>query len=221
MSDIHGCYEKFIEMLKLINFCNDDELYVLGDIFDRGKRPLDILDYIRNHSNIHLIKGNHEQMYERFYVNRVNGLGYDISWFMNGGQRTYVEIMKRGVEFYDLLYKYISSLPLYEVVDDNILVHAGIRLPSEYDKLSLKEIMDMQDEETLLWYRDSIGYEKKIAGYNIICGHTPVQAITKSYENVNIINVNDTYYIDCGCIFSEVNGKLACLRLEDKKEFYV
>ncbi|WP_287822953.1 metallophosphoesterase family protein [Clostridium sp.] len=221
MSDIHGCYEKFIEMLKLINFCNDDELYIIGDIFDRGKRPLDILDYIRDHNNIQLIKGNHEQMYERFYVNRANGHGYDISWFMNGGQRTYIEIMKRGVEFYDSLYKYISSLPLYEVVDNNILVHAGIRLPTEYYKLSLKEIMDIQDEEILLWYRESIGHEKKIEGYNIICGHTPVQIINNSYENVKILNVNDTYYIDCGCVFSEAKGKLACVRLEDKEEFYV
>ncbi|WP_455810217.1 metallophosphoesterase, partial [Clostridium butyricum] len=40
MSDIHGCYAEFIEMLQKINFGDDDELYVLGDIFDRGPQPL-------------------------------------------------------------------------------------------------------------------------------------------------------------------------------------
>ncbi|AGK95527.1 hypothetical protein Clopa_0472 [Clostridium pasteurianum BC1] len=217
MSDIHGCYEKFIEMLKLVNFSDKDELYVIGDIFDRGNKPLDILDYIRNHNNIHLIKGNHENMYENFYKNRI----YGVTWFMNGGQRTYIEIMKRGAVFNDSLYDYISNLPLYEIVDNNILVHAGIKLPVEYKKLSIKEIMNIQDEETILWYRGGIGHEEKIKGYNIICGHTPVQVINNSSENAKILKANDTYYIDCGCVFTQVNGKLSCLRLEDKEEFYV
>lgn len=221
MSDIHGCYEKFIEMLEVIEFCEKDELYVIGDIFDRGKEPLKILDYIKDHNNIYLLKGNHELMYERFYKSKAEGEGFDISWFMNGGQITYIKIMKRGEEFNVSLYEYISSLPLYKIVDDNILVHAGIKFPKEYDKLSIKEIMDIQDEDTLMWYRENIGHEKKIKGYNIICGHTPVQVINNSYEDVKILNINDTYYIDCGCVFSEAKGKLACLRLDDKKEFYV
>ena len=64
MSDIHGCYEEFIKMLDKINFSNDDELYILGDIFDRGSDPLEILDYIVGHKNITLLKGNHEKMFE-------------------------------------------------------------------------------------------------------------------------------------------------------------
>ena len=55
MSDLHGCYDEFIKMLKLINFGEDDEIFILGDIFDRGSKPLEILDYIVSHKNIHLI----------------------------------------------------------------------------------------------------------------------------------------------------------------------
>lgn len=36
MSDIHGCYEKYRAMLKAIKFAEDDALYVLGDVLDRG-----------------------------------------------------------------------------------------------------------------------------------------------------------------------------------------
>ncbi len=79
MSDLHGCYNKFIKMLDQIEFKNDDELYILGDILDRGKNPLEILDYIILHKNITLLKGNHEQMYIDFYENN------DISlWYYNG-----------------------------------------------------------------------------------------------------------------------------------------
>ena len=36
MSDIHGCYEKYRQMLDLIRFCEEDTLYILGDVVDRG-----------------------------------------------------------------------------------------------------------------------------------------------------------------------------------------
>ena len=40
MSDLHGEYEKYLEMLKKIKFTDDDVLYVLGDVVDRGKQCL-------------------------------------------------------------------------------------------------------------------------------------------------------------------------------------
>ena len=36
MSDIHGHYDKYREMLETIEFAADDTLYVLGDVLDRG-----------------------------------------------------------------------------------------------------------------------------------------------------------------------------------------
>ena len=78
MSDIHGNFDKYIEMLNLINFTEEDELYILGDIFDRGSNPLDILEHIMKHKNIHLIKGNHEQMYVECYEDEFRDL---YGWF--------------------------------------------------------------------------------------------------------------------------------------------
>lgn len=37
MSDIHGCFDKYKEMLELIEFVPGDTLYVLGDVTDRGR----------------------------------------------------------------------------------------------------------------------------------------------------------------------------------------
>ena len=34
ISDIHGCYEKYIQLLEHIKFTEKDTLYVLGDIID-------------------------------------------------------------------------------------------------------------------------------------------------------------------------------------------
>ena len=46
MSDLHGCYDKYIKMLEKINFSNNDTLYVLGDIVDRGADGIKILQDI-------------------------------------------------------------------------------------------------------------------------------------------------------------------------------
>ena len=62
MSDIHGEYDKFIEMLKKINFSDSDTLYILGDIFDRGPHPIKIILKIMTMPNVICIVGNHELM---------------------------------------------------------------------------------------------------------------------------------------------------------------
>ena len=43
MSDIHGCYPQWLNMLKLIDFSVEDELYILGDVVDRGQEPVPLL----------------------------------------------------------------------------------------------------------------------------------------------------------------------------------
>ena len=36
ISDIHGEYGRYLEMLEKINFSDEDKLYVLGDVIDRN-----------------------------------------------------------------------------------------------------------------------------------------------------------------------------------------
>ena len=39
ISDIHGNYDLFMELLKKIKLSGKDTLYVLGDVVDRGPHP--------------------------------------------------------------------------------------------------------------------------------------------------------------------------------------
>ena len=43
MSDIHGEYDKYRRMLEKIRFSDNDILYILGDVVDRGPEPVKIL----------------------------------------------------------------------------------------------------------------------------------------------------------------------------------
>ena len=48
MSDLHGCYDKYIDMINKIMLKKEDTLYVLGDILDRGPNGLKIALDIAN-----------------------------------------------------------------------------------------------------------------------------------------------------------------------------
>ena len=43
MSDLHGNYEAYINMLKKIDLKDSDMLYILGDVLDRGPHPIKII----------------------------------------------------------------------------------------------------------------------------------------------------------------------------------
>ena len=214
MSDIHGNFDKYIEMLKLINFSESDELYILGDIFDRGNDSLGILEHVIKNKNIHLIKGNHEQMYIECYEEEFRDV---YGWFCNGGMVTFDQIVSKGHIYTDGVYKYIKKLPYIKVVDKFILVHAGLHLPYNLNELTLEGLLNLQEEDICLWTRSNIDKERRFEDYTIISGHNTVQSIEKSSNK--ILHREGHIYIDCGCGFED--GRLACLRLDDMKEFYI
>lgn len=217
MSDIHGDFKKYIEMLELINFKEEDELYILGDIFDRGDNPLGILEHIQKHKNIHLIKGNHEQFFIEWYE---DDFKETYQWLANGGMTTYKQIMEKGQKYIDNTYKYIKNLPYIEVIDKFILVHAGLYLPSNLNELALFELLELQDEDTCTWTRVNIDKERQYKDYIIIAGHNAVQGIIKEHKG-DILHRKGHIYIDSGLKTAKTSGKLSCLRLDDMKEFYV
>ena len=60
MSDLHGCYDKYKKMLEKINLSENDTLYILGDIVDRGKDGIKILLDMMRQKNIVPLIGNHD-----------------------------------------------------------------------------------------------------------------------------------------------------------------
>lgn len=62
MSDIHGCYDDFMQMLRLIDFSSDDSLIITGDIIDRGAQTYEMMKWAENcPKNVTLLRGNHEE----------------------------------------------------------------------------------------------------------------------------------------------------------------
>ena len=62
ISDIHGEYDKYISLLEKIGFCEGDNLYILGDVVDRGPMPVAVLRDMARRKNVYPIVGNHDLM---------------------------------------------------------------------------------------------------------------------------------------------------------------
>mgnify|MGYP000593454014 FL=1 len=98
MSDIHGHEERFDSIIKQIDLKTKDTLYVLGDVIDRGKNGVHILQKIMKMSKVKMLLGNYELMMldaiERNTTSRVNGNPWKIDkeiriWYENGGRATH------------------------------------------------------------------------------------------------------------------------------------
>lgn len=62
MSDLHGQYDKYLQMLKKIGFGDGDTLYILGDVIGRGEGGIDILLDMMERKNVIPLIGNHESL---------------------------------------------------------------------------------------------------------------------------------------------------------------
>ena len=111
MSDIHGELDKFERMLDLIHFSDEDHLYILGDVIDRGALGVDILRRIMEESNMTMLLGNHEQMCLST-LGTHNEFGARDLWRMNGGSSTYRELLyhRTHQERNEILH-FLSDLP--------------------------------------------------------------------------------------------------------------
>lgn len=226
VSDIHGELDLFKNMLKKINFNRDDRLIILGDVLDRGPKSIESLLFIMEHENMEMVLGNHEQMFLD-YVLASDLFGesvYRNLIISNGGRYT--------LESYDLLSKYtqkrivdyLQGLPLYQVVNNYILVHAGLNMSGLDDISDVSRILKMQSPEDLLWSREGFLGRKGVDGYTIIFGHTPTPLIRDETDNPEFTIWRDPVFKDkigIDCVASFPLGKLACIRLSDEKVFYV
>lgn len=229
MSDIHGEYEKYKAMLNLIRFSGKDEMFVLGDVVDRGEKPISVLLDMMERPNVFPLLGNHD-LTAMVLLSRLNAaiteenLASQIDretmdaltcWINDGGESTISEFRKLDADMRGAVLEYLEEFTLYEAVDVGdktfVLVHAGLGGYREGKKLSeytAEELITERLDPNRKYFGDDSVY--------LVTGHTPTpffSGVPEIYKNRNNI------CIDCGACAKD--GKLACLRLEDMAEFYV
>ena len=228
MSDIHGQYEAYMQMLEKINFSDEDELYVLGDVVDRGTTPIKILQDMSMRANVFPIMGNHDYM----AYNMLAKLSVEITeqnygthltdrdiktltlWMADGGDTTRADVRKLTRDEQSARLEYMLEFAPYEELSvggrDFVLVHGGLPDFKEEKPLSAyckNSMLIERPDYSIRYYKDKF----------VINGHTPTKNIGEEYAG-KIYKANGHIAIDCGAGW---NIALGCLRLDDLKEFYV
>ena len=228
MSDIHGMYDKYIEMMDLIDLKENDSLYILGDIVDRANGSMKILKDMMKRPNVFGIFGNHELMMADCFNIITQEITNELldnfdeealmklsDWMNNGAFQTIQEFKKLSKEEQKDIIEYLMEFTAYEEVEVKgryyLLVHAGLGDFSE------EKSLDEYDVNDFVWKRPDwdIPYFTDPNKF-VVVGHTPTLGINGKPE---IFYKNNFIAIDCGACFE--NGMLACLCLDTMEEFYV
>ncbi|MFI3228060.1 MAG: metallophosphoesterase [Clostridia bacterium] len=227
VSDLHGNLKKWQKLLQEINFNETDEMYILGDILDRGERPIKLMLDIKKHSNVHCIMGNHELMFlkifSKFILHGVSDFRKNIfkamlfdDWKISDGVTTIDEFCKLSMQKQYEILQYVEKMPLYREITVSgtkyLLTHSALgnfEQDKKIEQYTPSQIVCGEFDEKNEYFDDK----------TLIFGHTPTFLIDekcrgKIYTGKNFINVN------CNTC-QKTSDILGCIRLQDGKEFYV
>ncbi len=203
-----------------------DELYVDGDIVDRGCGGIKILQYMMMQPNIYPIIGNHEyalmqvldfvtqEITEETISNIDESVLQNIIEYQNiGGQVTLDEFHKLSKEEQEDVMDYLEEFTAYEELTVNnqkfIIIHAGFINFSPEKKMEDYHLYELIFKEPDY---EKVYFDNKY----LITGHLPTRAICGAKPD-EIYIANNHIAIDCA---SGYGGRIGCIRLDDFKCFY-
>lgn len=228
MSDIHGEYDKFLEMIQKINLQDEDTLYILGNVVDCGEEPIEVLTEMAERPNIYPIMGDCEQtaadvltmLTEDISEGEIDKLRPETvqalsEWRTKGGSKTIEEFIRLTSEERQDVLDYLCDFSKFEIVDIDdktyILVHRGLGdFENKGKKLKNYTILDLAFTD--------VDYNNKYFDDDsvfIVSGHVPTYKLCGEDK---IYKSNNNICINCGV--SE-GRRLACLCLETMQEFYI
>lgn len=222
MSDIHGCYDKYEKMLNKINLREEDVLYILGDIMDRGPAGFKIALDIAKRKNVVLLRGNHDQqtaiLLSNLFMLQDEKMAEKIGslfsmWLSDGGNATMNEYLKLSEKEQEIALNIIENSLISKEIQVNGITYLLAHTVPEIEKLDEFENWDVDD-----FIMGEPDYEEVyFADKIIVTGHTPTGLIERNSKG-RIWKKNNHIAIDCGAVFG---NQLGCIRLDDMKEFYV
>jgi serine/threonine protein phosphatase 1 len=162
IGDVHGHFDGLMKLMEAIAPGQDDQVYFVGDLIDRGPKSAQVIQFVQNH-NYPCVLGNHEQLLlEAFPEGRsfTPGLG---AWLHSGGQNTVNSFSDAAGLLKHL--DWFQTLPTYLDLGDVWLVHAGL-----HPHLPLAE----QTSQEYCWIREEFHSIPKpyFPDKLIITGHT-------------------------------------------------
>ncbi len=212
ITDVHGCANTLKALvLDQLKLQKHDELYILGDLVNKGPDSKGVLDFVmhlqKQHYKVSCLRGNHDQMLLKASKKGESVLKLSV---------TEKELLLNsfGIKHFEQLHpKYVlflSELPYYLELPDYYLVHAGF----DFNQSNI-----FKDKEAMLNIRGFKPNPEKLDYKRLIHGHTPValHSIKKAVSH-NSYCLN----LDAGCVYykNASFGNLTAFDL-DSQQLYI
>ncbi|WP_268741792.1 MULTISPECIES: metallophosphoesterase family protein [Paenibacillus] len=222
ISDIHGCYDEFNQLLLDVCFDPDeDRLILLGDYVDRGLRSKEVVEQVMalQDCGVITLRGNHDQMMLDAIL--LDTEEVNSRWIRNGARHTiesycgadffegemerdkYNEGKAYIKKHYEHHLAFLNTLRLYYETDTHIFVHAGINPAVEDWK--------QQVQDDFIWIRDKFYNYPTRLPKTVVFGHTPAINLHAS-EKVWFSEDGDKIGIDGACVYGK---QLNCLEIRE------
>jgi serine/threonine protein phosphatase 1 len=183
ISDIHGCYEHWTNLLKKINFNpKEDRLILLGDYLDRGNQSKEVIEETMRMvlaGEAIALRGNHDQRFVD-WVNTTHAY-HDTKFIEHGGLQTINSYCDNKLQLLDIQnpdvleqakaairkrYRehiiFLDSLPLYYEDAHHIYVHAGLN--------PFYKNWQEQPEKDFIWIRDAFVKQPTVVDKIVVFG---------------------------------------------------
>jgi serine/threonine protein phosphatase 1 len=191
ISDIHGCFKPFYELIvNCIKLKKTDQLILLGDYIDRGDQSKEVIDFIidlkKSGFNVIPLTGNHEVM----LLDSFNNPEILPLWLMNSGMSTLSSFGIQNIKEIDSKYlDFFRSLEYYRIIDNVIFVHAG------FDDFAIDPFTDRHG---MIWECRTSYQHPLLSDKIIIHGHRPK---TLSFLKGLLNQKSRVIPIDTGCVY--------------------
>ena len=228
MGDIHNESVKLQRVLDQIDISVNDELVVLGDVFDRGGANPDpvgvyfILSGIQGKCT--WIRGNHDQWLADY-----------IKKYYSKPERRRQRMFPYTYNSFDIMRQRITELDLLNLADMILGLPLQKEIAIEDRKYLLAHAMTSHPSVQQAKYYYMMGnhdldafFLEGIEGYISICAHTPTANLLWKRDRSMYLDEymksiwrnkkGNVYLLDCGCGFE--SGRLACMCLETGERYY-
>lgn len=186
MSDLHGCFDKYLKMIEKIDLRSEDTLYVLGDVVDRGPDGIKILLDMSERDNVIFLRGNHD-----YTAMKVLRCMFDPAasfnddelvpmiqmWVSDGGNTTLEQFMNESSEKRKKVLTYLWHSGIFVEIEVNgkryFLSHTvpEKEVMIKSGKCDLESFILGEPDYELQYFDDKV----------IVTGHTPTGLIDKAY----------------------------------------
>ena len=167
IGDIHGSYDKLLDVLDRCKFSDTDILYSVGDFTDRGKQNVKVLDFVMSLKNFKPVCGNHD-LWNYEFLTRMTPDAFECWVYWNGGRYTFVEESKQTDEWRENVKNWLKDIPYRINLGDKIIIHSVCPL-SAYEYIDNVDDITMETLKSSNLIRDKV-YDDFIWNRGVIGG---------------------------------------------------